>query len=541
LKISKSFGVFERLGVITTSTTLTHGGFRVKKSIARQLAYRKRRIKQRLAQANRDKYERSAAQAGPVLAAPGVKYELAEKTRGIAYGGVGLMVKLAQDVGLVQAIDRRLQLLKVHVPYHESDHVLNLALNALCDATCLQDLELRRNDEVFLDAVGTDSIPDPTTEGDFCRRFDADALDDLRWAIDDARLNVWQRQADDFFAEAVIDLDGTIVITSGECKEGMDISYKGAWGYHPLLVSLANTGEVLDIINRSGNRPSEEGAAAAAERAIRLCRRGGFRGVRLRGDTAFSQTQYLDGWDAEGVRFQFGYDATPNLVEIAENLPPSAWKKLSRPPPYQRAGPRRARPDKIKRKIIRRREFLHKELRSEQVAEFDYRPTACRKSYRMIAVRKNITQEKGVKRLFDEVRYFFYITNDRPATPAQIVFGCNDRCDQENLIAQLAGGVRALTAPVDNLVSNGAYMLMTSLAWTLKAWAALLLPVEPRKREEHQAERHAWLRMEFKTFINAVMQIPCQIVRQARHTIYRVLNWNPYLPAFFRLCQVLRC
>lgn len=513
----------------------------MKKSIARQLAYRKRRIKQRLAQANRDKYERSAAQAGPVLAAPGVKYELAEKTRGIAYGGVGLMVKLAQDVGLVQAIDRRLQLLKVHVPYHESDHVLNLALNALCDATCLQDLELRRNDEVFLDAVGTDSIPDPTTEGDFCRRFDADALDDLRWAIDDARLNVWQRQADDFFAEAVIDLDGTIVITSGECKEGMDISYKGAWGYHPLLVSLANTGEVLDIINRSGNRPSEEGAAAAAERAIRLCRRGGFRGVRLRGDTAFSQTQYLDGWDAEGVRFQFGYDATPNLVEIAENLPPSAWKKLSRPPPYQRAGPRRARPDKVKRKIIRRREFLHKELRSEQVAEFDYRPTACRKSYRMIAVRKNITQEKGVKRLFDEVRYFFYITNDRPATPAQIVFGCNDRCDQENLIAQLAGGVRALTAPVDNLVSNGAYMLMTSLAWTLKAWAALLLPVEPRKREEHQAERHAWLRMEFKTFINAVMQIPCQIVRQARHTIYRVLNWNPYLPAFFRLCQVLRC
>jgi Transposase DDE domain group 1 len=541
LKISKSFGVFERLGVITTSTTLLHGGFRVKKSIARQLASRKRRIKERLARANRDKYERSAAQAGPVFEAPGVKYELAHKARGIAYGGVGLMVKLAQEVGLVEAIDRRLHLLKVHVPYHESDHVLNLALNALCDATCLQDLELRRNDEVFLDAVGTDSIPDPTTEGDFCRRFDADSLDDLRHAIDDARLNVWRRQADDFFAEAVIDLDGTFVITTGECKEGMDVSYKGEWGYHPLLVSLANTGETLDIINRSGNRPSEEGAAAAADRAIRLCRRGGFRRTRLRGDTAFSQTQYLDGWDAAGVLFQFGYDAMPNLVEIAENLPESAWQKLSRPPPYQRAGPRRARPDKVKRKIIRRRDFLHKELQSEQVAEFDYRPLACKKSYRMIVVRKNITQEKGVQRLFDEVRYFFYITNDRSATPAQIVFGCNDRCDQENLIAQLAGGVRALAAPVDNLVSNGAYMLMTSLAWTLKAWSALLLPVEPRKRAEHQAERHAWLRMEFKTFINAVMQIPCQIVRQARRTIYRVLNWNPYLPAFFRLCQVLRC
>lgn len=510
-------------------------------SIARRLADRKRRIKKRLERANREKYQRSAVDAGPVLDPPGVKYELADKTRGIAYGGVGLMLKLAREVGLTEAIDRRLHLLKLHLPYHESDHVLNLALNALCDATCLQDLELRRNDEVFLDAVGADSIPDPTTAGDFCRRFAESDLDDLRRAIDDARLNVWRRQPEEFFAEAVIDLDGTLVVTTGECKAGMDISYQGTWGYHPLLVTLANTGEVLNLVNRSGNRPSEEGAAAEADRAIDLCRRAGFRQIRLRGDTAFSQTQYLDGWDDEGVLFQFGYDATPNLEEIAENLPASAWQKLTRPPAVARAGPRRRRPPNVKRQIIRRREFLHLELKSEQVAQFDYRPIACKRSYRMVVVRKNITQEKGEKRLLDEIRYFFYLTNDRPPPRRQIVFGCNDRCDQENLIAQLAGGVRALAAPVDNLVSNGAYMLMTSLAWTLKAWAALLLPVEPRQREEHVQERQTWLRMEFKTFLNAVLRIPCQIVRQARRTIYRVLSWNPHLRAFFRLCQVLRC
>jgi hypothetical protein len=540
-KVSKSFGVFKRLRVITTSKTLGHGGFRVKGSIARRLAYRKRRIQERLGRANRDKYQRSAAGAGPVLDPPGVKYELADKARGMGYGGVGLMLKLAREVGLVAAIDRRLHLLKVHVPYHESDHVLNMALNALCDATCLQDLELRRNDEVFLDAVGADSIPDPTTEGDFCRRFDAEALDDLRRAIDDARLNVWRRQPDAFFGEAVIDFDSTLVITTGECKEGMDISYKGEWGYHPLLVTLANTGEVLNIINRSGNRPSEEGAAVAADQAIALCRQAGFRQLRLRGDTAFGQTKYLDGWDAQSVLFQFGYDASPRLVEMAENLPAAAWKKLARPAAYVRKGSRRARPGNVKRQVIRRREFLYKELQSEQVAQFDYQPLACRQSYKMTVVRKNISQEKGERRLLDEIRYFFYISNDRQASPAEIVFGCNDRCDQENLIAQLAGGVRALAAPVDNLLSNGAYMLMTSLAWTLKAWAALLLPVELQKREQHQAERRTWLRMEFKTFINAVMQVPCQIVRQARRTIYRVLSWNPHLPAFFRLCQVLRC
>ena len=158
----------------------------------------------------------------------------------------------------------------------------------------------------------------------------------------------------------------------------------------------------------------------------------------------------------------------------------------------------------------------------------------------MIVVRKNISREKGENVLFDEVRYLFYITNDENFTPAEVVYCANDRCDQENLIAQLAGGVRSLKAPVDNLVSNWVYMVMTSLAWTLKAWAGLLLPVQGRWREKHQAQCRQLLRMEFKTFVNAFMKIPCQLVAQARRTVFRVLNWNPHLTKFFRLCSVLQ-
>jgi hypothetical protein len=514
----------------------------VKASILRRLRRGKRRIIRRLAKANREKHRRCADGAGPVIDPPGVKYELADKVRGINYGGVGLMWKLAKDVGLVEAIDRRLHLLAAHCPYHESDHVLNLAINALCDGTCLQDIELRRNDEVFLDALGAQSIPDPTTAGDFCRRFKSvEDIEDLEWAIHAARLNVWRRQPPEFFAEAVIDMDSTFVITTGQCKAGMDISYKGEWSYHPLLLTLANTGEVLSLVNRPGNRPSEEGAAERVDLAILRCRAAGFRAIRLRGDTAFSQTEHLDRWHRAGVIFQFGYDSMSNLKEIAENLPRSAWRKLHRPAAYQRQGAARKRPKNVKRQIIRRREYLHLELKSEEVAEFEYQPTACSRPYRMIVVRKNISQEKGELRLFDEIRYHFYITNDPLATPAETVFGCNDRCDQENLLAQLGGGVRALTAPVDNLISNWAYMVMTSLAWTLKAWATLLLPIETKHRKAHEAERETWLRMEFKTFVNAVMLVPCQIVRQARRTIYRVLNWNPYLEGFFRLCDRLNC
>ena len=116
----------------------------------------------------------------------------------------------------------------------------------------------------------------------------------------------------------------------------------------------------------------------------------------------------------------------------------------------------------------------------------------------------------------------------------------NDRCEQEDVVAQLSGGVRSMAEPVDSRVSNWAYMVMTGWAWTLKAWSALLLPVSGRWQEKHQAERQTLLRMEFKTFVNAFMKIPCQIVHQSRRTIFRVLGWNPQLPVFFRLCRVLR-
>ncbi len=201
----------------------------------------------------------------------------------------------------------------------------------------------------------------------------------------------------------------------------------------------------------------------------------------------------------------------------------------------------RQRPTNVKQRIIRRRGFEVLRLQGEDYAEFDYTPTECQQSYRMIVLRKNISHEKGETRLFDEIRYFFYIANDWAIDAEDVVFEANDRCNQENLIAQLAGGVRALSAPVDNLYSNWAYMVMTSLAWNLKSWWALCLPEDGRWGEEHRAQKHEVLRMEFKTFLNAFIKIPCQIVRTGRQLIYRVLNYNPHLSVFFRLYQTLRC
>jgi hypothetical protein len=418
-----------------------------------------------------------------MMTASNIQYELAARTRAISAGGIGAMHLVAKHLGLPEAIDRRLHLLKAHLPYHESDHVLNIAYNLLAGGTHLEHLELRRNDEVYLDALGARRIPDPTTAGDFCRRFDAWDVNILQDVFNEMRLKVWRQQPDTFFDEARIDADGTLVETTGECKEGIDINYKGQWGYHPLMVSLANTAEPLFLVNRSGNRTSHDGAADYLDKAIALGRRGGFRKITLRGDTDFTQTAHLDRWDEAGdVRFVFGIDAMPNLYEIVENLPEKGWKTLQRRPRYEVQTTPRQRPPNVKDEIVKRREFKQYKLQKEYVAQFEYSPVKCQKTYRVVAVWKEIAVTQGQRTLFDDSKCFFYITNDRESPAAEIVFEANNRCDQENLIGQHKGGVRSLTAPVDTLVSNWAYMVMASLAWSLKAWSALLRPVEGATR-----------------------------------------------------------
>jgi hypothetical protein len=506
----------------------------VKTSRHQNVARRKQRIDRRL------RARTWQAQPKPMYTARNIQYEHSDRVRGLASGGIAALHRLAQHTGLVEAIDRHVEVLKVHLPYHESDHVLGIAYNVLCGGTCLQDIEQRRQDEVYLDALGAQRIPDPTTAGDFCRRFDEAALEALQAAINETRLRVWRAQPAAFFEDALIDADGTLAETTGQCKEGMDIAYTGVWGYHPLVVSLANTQEPLYLVNRSANRPSSEGAAERFDQAHALCRQAGFTRVTFRGDTDFTQTAHLDRWDAEGVRFVFGCNAYANLIRHAEALPAAAWRVLVRRPRYEaHTGPRQ-RPLNVKAATIIAREFKNLRLEAEAVAEFPYQPTACAKTYRMVVVRKNISVEQGEHRLFDEIRYFFYLTNDRETAAVDVVFLANDRCNQENLIDQLHHGVGATRMPVDTLLSNGAYMVMAALAWTLKAWFALRLPETGRWATRYAAEKVAVLRMEFKAFIDAFMRVPVQVVRTSRRLIFRLLAWNPWQAVFLRGFDQLR-
>jgi hypothetical protein len=500
------------------------------KKIQQKIASQKSEIERRLYEANRPNF------GGPTLSATNIGYEIAERTQAIGHGGIGAIHMMVKKLGLTKAIDHKVHLLKMHKPYHESDHVLNIAYNILCGGKTLDDIELRRNDAAHLDALGTESIPDPTTAGDFCRRFDSYDIDLLMDAINEKRVRVWQQQGPAFLKQtAKIDADGTFVPTQGNCKEGMSISHNGIWGYHALLVSLANTQEPLFLLNRSGNRPSHEGVVPLYNKAIALCRRAGFEDILLRGDTDFSLTAEFDRWTEDGVRFIFGYDARQNMVENAENMPENEYQTLIRKANTKfRKTARRRRPKNIKAEIVKDNGYDNIRLNSEEVADFEYQPNKCKEIYRVVALRKNLSLERGDIVLFDEYRYFFYITNDWTLSKHQVVREANHRCNQENLIAQLKEGVRALHAPVNTLNANWAYMVMASLAWTLKAWAALILPVNNRCQEKHSAERLALLRMDFRTFLNSFIAVPAQIIKTGRRIIYRFLAWNRSQHVFFR-------
>lgn len=483
-----------------------------------KLQNRKRRIDRRLLP------RVWAEQPRPMFAASNIHYEISDRARGVSAGGIGAIHFLARRVGLTGMLDRTLHLLKRHLPYHESDHVLNIAYNIMAGNTRLEDLELLRQNEAYTDMLGAQRIPDPTTAGDFLRRFSEADIRALMDGVNSIRRKLWLELPRSERKRAVIEADGTDAPTDGEKKEGIGLSYKGIWGYSPLLVSLANFGEPLFMVNRPGNVPSHTGAAEWFDKAIALCE-GVFDEILLRGDTDFSLTVNFDRWDARGVKFIFGYDAKKNLNSIADSLPEQRFSPLERRPKYEVKTEERDTRKNVKEQIVIEKEYRNIRLQSEHIAEFMYRPGNCERDYRMIVLRKNLSIERGEKRLFDQVRYFYYITNDPQIAREQVVYEANDRCNQENLIEQLKNGVNALRVPSYDLLSNWAYMVIASLAWTLKAWFALTLP-----RAE---DREDVLRMEFKRFINAVICIPCQVIKGGHRILLRLLGYTSRMRLLF--------
>ena len=230
-------------------------------------------------------------------------------------------------------------------------------------------------------------------------------------------------------------------------------------------------------------------------------------------------------------------------VAFSLNLHPADYEELVRKAhaafEQQELPKPRAKQPRIKEEIVRERGYLNKRLLCEDTAEFDHRPSKAKRSYRIVVLRKLVKEERGQLCVGTDFRFFFYITNDRTLTQAEVVAEANGRCEQEKIIGELKSGVRALHAPLNTLNANWTYMVIASLAWTFKAWFALQLPISPRWREHHEADQTRLLRMGFKSFVQAIVLIPAQILMHGRRLIVRLLSWRPDLPVLFRLLDAL--
>jgi hypothetical protein len=497
----------------------------VNKKIKKVIKKRKKNLQTRLENNNQES-------AHPVFTARRACYDISEKITAIHCGGIGVINELVNTAGLPEKINSRIKLLKRHKPYFESDHILNMAYNIICGGKNIEDIELLRNNTAYLDGLGTERIPDPTTAGDFLRRFNEEEIIELMEVMNDTSMNVLKNtQRKEVHDHGIIDVDGKIQETFGECKEGMDMSYKGKWGFSTLVTTEATSGAHLYVVNRPGNKLSQEGAAEWMDKSIGVVKKG-FKKVYLRGDSAFSLTWKFDEWTENGTGFIFGYDNRANLVKKAENIRKNEWQALERRKKENKSGKERKQKYRVKEAMVKKREYKNLTTTKEFVSEFRYKPVKCKREYRVIALKKIIDVTKGQQYLFEDSRYLFYITNIEDMSAVQALRFIQGRCNHENKIEQLDNGIHALKMPAAEFTANWAYMVITTLAWNLKSWFALIIPDAEKKQEI--------ISCEFKSFQNRMVNIPCQILRAGRRIIFRYLNYNPWIEILLKIPETIR-
>ena len=478
----------------------------------------------------------------PVIRNRQVRVDIQERGEITPYGGLALIHDLAMRLGIDRDINASMQLLRLHLPYFESDHLLTHVYNQYVGGRCIEDIAHLQHSDAVKNLTGACRIPDPSTAGDFLRRFNPSNLRAFQQVIDRAREKVWRQMPNARKEVATVDMDSTIKPIYGECKQGADFSYTGQWSYHPLLFTLAETRELLRTINRPGNASSADGAAAALQEVLPMIQRH-FDKVYVRGDSAFYQKAII----AECVRRHVGFalvmDNYASLVELAENLPESAWDPFSAHAAEKLAQTDPRRKARRKRERVRARKACERGYKTlgtieQWAAEFNYtiHPGleafgVIGSTFRVAVKRQLVETRQGQQLLYADYVYRFIITNipRREMDAAEVLRFAYGRCDQENIIEQAKNGIAALRMPTGELLANAAFLMAGQLAWCLRAWLSLLaLPKETS-------------RWEWKWFRQAFVYVAARITQSGRRAKVYLAGCHRFVEHLVIAAQRLQC
>jgi hypothetical protein len=443
------------------------------------------------------------------------------------YGGLVLAQQFVRRFCVAQRLDGALRLFKRHAPYHESDHVLALAYTLYADGRCLEDQAVLQGSEAVRRLVGACRIPDPTTAGDFLRRFKtAQDVEPLSGVIEDIEEAVWSKLSRKVRARrkkrefALVDLDGHVKALYGVQKEGADFGYDGRWSYQPLVVSLGGTGECLKVIHQPGSAHSSDAAAKAVKEVLPRVKRH-FRNAIVRGDTDFDRSDVFKAVMDERAYFAIGGRLYAKRAALVEAIAEQNWKSfVPRADREERGEPsRHGRTANWRRQKAAERGYRTLRTVEQWVSEIDYQPHGLDSPYRMIVRRVLIEETDGQGALFKHFRYRLVLTNlPRSYTPRQIIDLTYQRCDQENVIAQFGQGIAGWRMPVAEFMGNSAWLEIARLAWNLGKWIAqIALPSEV-------------VRWEWKRFRRHFVYIAAKVLKTGRRLVVRLAGSHRFLP-----------
>jgi len=450
------------------------------------------------------------------LAIPTFQIEQSEKIDITANGGLFLLAELVKRMKMIESFAR----LGIYTrqAIGEAVHILALVINQFAGGEAIADTQYLDRDGALRAILGDLHIPAAQTSGAFLQRFTEETIDKLRQIIWKMQAKHLKRLSKRFNRKIMISMDSTLYEVYGNSKEKSAKSYKGIFGYHPLLLHIHNTGELLDVILRSGKDFTSSEAAATLETNLRRLTPY-FDEIILLADSGFYEKAVVDVCEKDDLKIKFIITSELNAPIVRCITDPQlTWRA-----PQPQTGETRAniehrdsrafnyRLQNLKDALIKRGKNL--EVRGElEVTEFNHTVTTWKKNYRFVFKRQlileqNLLSQGEVFEATDEYFHHGYVTNITDKTIEEIIALIDSRGHQENFIKDFKYGLGTVHIPSKHFYGNYAYFLISMLSWNLKCW--LLSVIEPE------------LRIQWKRFRYLFVKVGAQIIKSARYVIIR--------------------